>query len=194
MYIVKWNIWKGWEIEMEHIKRIKRELVYEGVILNFYKDYMETSSGKVVIWDFLSHKTGAAAVVPVTNEGKIIMVRQYRNALEREMLEIPAGARDTVEEPTLECATRELEEETGFASRNLEYLMTLRTAIAYCDELVDIYVATDLESSCQHLDEEESIEVEEYELDELCQMIYRGEIQDAKTIAALMAYKAKYNK
>ena len=89
---------------------------------------------------------------------------------------------------------RELEEETGYRSDNLELLITLRTAIAYCNELIDVYVARDLIPSKQHLDEDEFLDVEEYTLDELCQMIYQGTIQDAKTVAAIMAYKAKYQK
>ena len=178
---------------MEHVKRIGRDLVYKGVILDFYEDKIETPNGKVVTWDFIGHK-GAAAVVPVKEDGKLIMVRQYRNALDRETLEIPAGARNYPEEPTLICASRELEEETGYRSDNLELLITLRTAIAYCNELIDVYVARDLIPSTQNLDEDEFLDVEEYTLDELCQMIYQGTIQDAKTVAAIMAYKAKYQK
>lgn len=176
---------------MEHVKRIGRKLVHKGTILDFYEDAIQTPNGKVVNWDFIGHK-GAAAVVPVRADGKLIMVRQYRNALDRETLEIPAGARNDSKESTLLCASRELEEETGYRSENLELLITLRTAIAYCDELIDVYVARDLIPSTQNLDEDEFVEVEEYTLEELCQMIYAGKIQDAKTVAAIMAYKAKF--
>ena len=176
---------------MEHVKRIGRDLVYQGTILDFYEDKILTPNGKVVTWDFIGHK-GAAAVVPVKADGKLIMVRQYRNALDRETLEIPAGARNYPDEPTLLCASRELEEETGYRSENLELLITLRTAIAYCNELIDVYVARDLIPSKQNLDEDEYVDVEEYTLDELCQMIYEGKLQDAKTVAAIMAYKAKF--
>ena len=89
----------------------------------------------------LFHHDGAAAVVPVTAEGKILMVRQYRNALDRYTLEIPAGKLDDPNEPKIECAYRELEEETGFRCEKLEYLLSVNTTIAFCDEYIDIFLA-----------------------------------------------------
>ena len=174
----------------EKIKRLKRELKYKGAILDFYQDTMEIDGTHTAVWDFISHK-GAAAVVPVTEEGKILMVRQYRNALERYTLEIPAGALDAVEEPGIECAGRELEEETGFRSENLEWLITLRTAVAFCNERVEVYVAKNLILSKQNLDEDESIDVEAYTMEELKEKIFSGEIEDSKTIASLMSYAVK---
>ena len=105
------------------LKRIKRVLEHEGAILDIYSDYMELPDGKVEKWDYVEHRKGAAAVVPVLPDGRILMVRQYRNALERFTLEIPAGARDTKTEPTIECAARELEEETGYRCDRLEFLL-----------------------------------------------------------------------
>ena len=96
---------------MEEIKRIKRELAYQGRILNIYRDYMSLPNGHTAVWDYVEHK-GAAAVVAVADDGKILMVRQYRNALERYTLELPAGAVNEVGEPKEVCAARELEEET----------------------------------------------------------------------------------
>lgn len=174
-------------------ERLKRELVYKGAIIDMYKDYVRTPSGHVAEWDFIGHK-GAAAVVPVTEDGKLLMVRQYRNAIDRYTIEIPAGGRDSLEEGTLACASRELEEETGFRSDNLELLIQLKTAVAYCNEFIDVYVARDLIPSRQHLDEDEFINVQAYSLEELCGKIYTGEIQDAKTVAAVMAYYGKYGK
>ena len=175
---------------VEHVKRLKRELVYKGAILDIYKDTMELPDGNKAEWDFVSHRMGAAAILPVMKDGRIVMVRQYRNALERETLEIPAGGLNGREEPTDQAAMRELQEETGFRSENLEFLMTVNTTVAFCDEAVDIFVATDLEVGTRHLDEAESIDVEIYTLEELCDMIYEGKIQDGKTIAAIMAYAA----
>ena len=86
---------------------------------------------------------------------------------------------------------RELEEETGYRSENVSYLLSLRTTVAFCDEFIDVYLATDLIPGTQHLDEGESIDVQAYELSELCQMIYEGKIQDSKTVAAIMAYSNK---
>ena len=120
------------------------------------------------------------------------MVRQYRNALDRFTLEIPAGKLDDPNEPKIQCAYRELEEETGFRVDQLEYLMSLNTTVAFCDEAIDIFVAHHLIPSKQHLDEDEVINVEPWELKDLEAMIYAGEITDGKTIAAIMAYARKY--
>ena len=176
----------------EHFKRLKRELKFKGAIIDFYQDTMEIDENHTATWDFINHK-GAAAVVPVTKEGKILMVRQYRNALDRYTLEIPAGALDTVDEPGIECASRELEEETGYKSNNLEWLITLRTTVAFCNEKIEVFVARDLIPSHQHLDEDEFIDLKEYTLDELKEKIFSGEIEDSKTVSALMAYAVKFH-
>lgn len=175
------------------VRRIKRELIRRGAILDIYTDTMELPDGKQEEWDFVSHRKGAAAVVPVREDGKILMVRQYRNALERMTLEIPAGSRDSVTEDTRVCAARELEEETGYKSDDLSLLISLKTTVAFCDEFVDVYLAENLKPGKQHLDEGEFLDVEAYEIDELCEMIYAGKLQDAKTVSALLAYKNLVN-
>jgi len=176
---------------MQRVSRINRELKYSGTMIEIYADTISVPNGNVVQWDFIKHK-GAAAVVPITDDGKVVMVRQYRNALDRETLEIPAGGLDTQDEPTIVAAARELEEETGYKSNDLEFLITVATTVAFCNEKIDIYLARNLIQSMQHLDEDEYLEVEEYTVDELTDMIYAGKINDAKTIAAIMAYKNKY--
>lgn len=177
----------------EKIKRINRELKYEGSIVKVYMDEVELPDGKIAKWDFINHD-GAAAVVPVTEDGKILMVKQYRNALDRYTLEIPAGKLDDKLEETKVCAARELEEETGYKAGNLEFLITLRTWVAFTNEKIDVYVATDLTPTKQHLDEDEFIDVKAYELEELKEMIFRGELQDTKSISAILAYDVKYRK
>ena len=177
----------------EKVKRVRRELAYEGTILHVYKDYMEIESGNSAQWDFIHHD-GAAAVVPVMDDGRILMVKQYRNALERDTLEIPAGKLDDPKEEGIVCASRELEEETGYRSENLEWLITLRTTVAFCDEKIEIFVARDLIPSRQHLDEDEYVDVKAYTLDELKEMIFSGKIEDSKTMAAILAYESKYLK
>ena len=176
---------------MEKYERLDRTLVYKGVIIDFYQDTVKVPNGNVVKWDFIGHK-GAAAVVAVNEDGKLLMVRQYRNALDRETLEIPAGALDSAEEPTHVAAARELEEETGFKAGKLELLIKLRTTVAFCNEKIDVYLATDLQPSKQNLDDDEFINVELHDIDELVQMIYDCKIEDSKTVAALMAYKNKF--
>ena len=175
----------------DDVKRWDRELVYKGSIIDFYKDTVQVPNGNIVKWDFIKHQ-GAAAVVPVTADGKLLMVRQYRNALDRYTLEIPAGGLNGPEEPTMEAAARELEEETGCHAGKMEWLITIRTTVAFCNEKIDIYVATDLTPGSQHLDEDEYINVEAYTVDELCEKILSGEIEDSKTISAIMSYRAKY--
>ena len=176
---------------MEEFKRIKRELVVNGVLFDYYQDTMQIPNGNIAKWDLIDHK-GAAAVVAVREDGKLIMVRQYRNALERETLEIPAGGRNDREEPTEDAARRELEEETGYTCEKLELLTSVFTTVAFCNEKIDIYVARDLKPGKRHLDEDEFINVEAYSVEELQQMIFDCKIQDAKTICGIMTYAVKY--
>ena len=120
------------------------------------------------------------------------MVRQYRNALDRETLEIPAGKLDAPDEPKIECAYRELEEETGYRAAKMELLITVSTTVAFCNETIDVYLATELTPTQQHLDEDEFVDVKAYKLEELKEMIFEGKIQDSKTMAAILAYESKY--
>lgn len=178
---------------MEEYKRLSRELVAHGAIIDYYQDTMQIPNGNIAKWDFIKHK-GAAAVVPIDEQGRLIMVRQYRNALERYTLEIPAGGLQTSEEPTRDAAARELSEETGYHCDQLELLLSIRTTVAFCNEKIDIYVAEHLTPGKQHLDEDEYVQVKAYPLEELVDKIYAGEIQDSKTVAAILAYKDKYHK
>ena len=177
----------------EDFKRLSRDLVCHGAIIDYYQDTVQVPNGNVVKWDFIGHK-GAAAVVPVTDDGKILMVRQYRNALDRYTLEIPAGGLNGVDEPTRQAAARELEEETGYASQDLELLISIRTTVAFCNEKIDIYVAQNLVKSEQNLDEDEFINVEACAVEDLMEKIYDCTIEDSKTICAIMAYARKYGK
>ncbi len=176
---------------MKEFKRLKRELVANGAIIDYYQDTMLIPNGNVAKWDFIDHK-GAAAVIAVKDDGKLLMVRQYRNALERETLEIPAGGLNGREEPTDVAAKRELEEETGFVCDKVELLVSIYTTVAFCNEKIDIYVAKDLKPGHQHLDEDEFINVAAYSVDELKQMILEGKIQDSKTICGILSYASKY--
>lgn len=178
---------------MEKIVRLNRELIAKGHIFDYYHDTMQIPNGNVAVWDFIEHK-GAAAILPVRDDGKILMVRQFRNALDRDTLEIPAGGLNGADEPTDVAAMRELEEETGYKCDKVELLLSIRTAVAFCNEKIDIYLAKDLQPSKQRLDEDEYIDVEEYTVEELLEMIYTGTIQDSKTVSAILAYANKYLK
>ena len=175
------------------VKRVGRDLVYQGAIIEVYQDHMEFANGNRSDWDYVHHN-GAAAVVPVLEDGRILMVRQYRSTVGRETLEIPAGKLDSPGESGKICAGRELEEETGYRCEDLEWLLTLRPTIAYCDERIEIYVAGNLIPSRQHLDENEYVAVKACSLEELKEKIFAGQIEDSKTIGAILAYEAKYLK
>ena len=177
---------------MEEFKRISRDLVAKGAIIDYYQDTMQIPNGNIAKWDLIDHK-GAAAVVAVREDGKLLMVRQYRNALERETLEIPAGGLNGREEPTDQAAMRELQEETGYHTDHVELLTSVYTTVAFCNEKIDIYLARGLKDrGNQHLDEDEFINVEAYSVEELKQMIYDCRIQDAKTICGILTYASKY--
>ncbi len=173
---------------MEEVKRLKRELVAKGAIIDYYRDTMQIPNGNTAQWDLIDHK-GAAAVVAVRDDGKLIMVRQYRNALERETIEIPAGGLNGRSEPTDQAALRELREETGYIAEKAEFLTSIYTTVAFCNEKIDIYLATGLKRhGDQDLDEDEYVNVEYYDLEELLTMIRKAQIQDSKTICGILMY------
>ena len=147
--------------------------------MDVYSDTIETLDGNIAYWDYVEHRKGAAAVVPVTPEGRILMVRQYRNALDRYTIELPAGCRDSLTEDTKISAMR-------------EKMLSLKTTVAFCNEFIDVYLATDLKPGKQHLDPEEFIEVRAYDPEELLEKIYAGIIQDSKTVAGILAYCYRY--
>ena len=156
---------------MDKYERIGRELIHKGAIIDYYQDTIRIPNGNTAKWDYIKHK-GAAAVVAVKEDGRILMVRQFRNALDRETLEIPAGGLNGAEEPTDAAAARELEEEAGYTAGRLELLLSIRTTVAFCDD--------------------EFLDVETYSIEDLIKMIYDCRIQDGKTVSALLAYYNKY--
>lgn len=174
----------------EEFKRLDRTLIHNGKIIDYYQDRIKLPNGNEAIYDFIKHK-GAAAMIAVREDGKLLMVRQWRNAINKYTLEIPAGGLNSVDEPTKEAAIRELKEETGYIAENVQFLLRIHTTVAFCNEGIDIYLATGLKShESQHLDEDEFVDVRAYSLEELVQMIYDGKIEDAKTICAIMTYKS----
>ena len=173
---------------MSVFKRLKRTEIYNGIRVHLVKERLLTPEGKEVDWELVLHP-GAAAVIPVDDEGKILMVRQYRNASDSYTLEIPAGCLDAPDEDPKDCAYRELEEETGYKTKDLEYLYKFYASIGITDEIIHIYVAKNLILSQQNLDDDEFVEVERYTLEALMDMIFAGEILDNKTISAILMYK-----
>ncbi|MDF2542062.1 MAG: hypothetical protein K0S47_1780 [Herbinix sp.] len=174
---------------MNQYQRLDRELLHKGSIVDFYRDRMKINGEKETYFDFVGHR-GAAAMIPVDADGKILMVRQYRNAIDSYSLEIPAGGLNAGEDPSL-CAIRECEEETGYKAGDANHLIDLFTTVAFSNEKISIYYTEDITVSEQNLDEDEFVTVERYSLEELTSMILDGSIMDAKTIAGLLAFKAK---
>lgn len=179
---------------MQHkIRRLKREKVYEGSVFEFYQDTMRLPDGKIETWDFVSHKrVGGAAVVPVLPDGRILLIRQYRPAVDRDTLELPAGARDARGEDPSFTAARELREETGYTSSEISPLLHLKTATSWSNEETYVYLAKNCrKEGSQRLDEAEEIKVEAWPLQKLLEKIYSGQLQDAKTVAGILAYYGK---
>ncbi len=173
---------------MEQIKRIGRTLKYKGIVLEFYEDKMLLPDGRTADWDFTHHK-GAAACVAVLDDGRLLMTRQFRNPMDADSLEIPAGAVDFSAEDPMAGAARELEEETGYRPGRMDELMTIYTSVALSDEQIAIYLARDLKKTTQQLDEDEFLDVEVWDLDDLLNEIRNGGIRDSKTVSAIYGYK-----
>jgi len=167
---------------------LDRKIVRKSNILTYCDDTLKLPDGRIVTYDTMLHN-GAAAVIAVTDEGKLVMVRQYRHSFDRITLEIPAGGRNGNEE-FIEAAKRELREETGYECSEIEYFMTIDTAIAYCDEKIEVFLAKGLKKTDQNLDPDEFIEVEEYSVKELADLILKGKIMDSKTVSVIMTYYA----
>ena len=174
---------------MKHVERVNRTLAHAGSIVDVYQDEMVLPDGRHEMWDFVSHRMGAAAVLPVLPDGRILLVHQFRPALDRMTWEVPAGARDSKEEETMVCAKRELREETGYEAGEWKQMLSLKTTVAFCDEFIDVYLATNLvKVGEQVLDEAEAIELKAFTLEELKTEIFEGRIKDSKTVSAILAY------
>jgi len=168
-------------------RTISREEIFKGKILTLVKDKVLLPNNNEAEREIILHK-GAAAIVPVDDEGRIIFVRQYRHPIGEELLEIPAGLLEEGEEP-LESAKRELEEETGYKYSKIRFICKMISSAGFCNEIVHIYLATELKKGKQNLDEDEFISLERYTFEEAVEMIFDGRIKDSKTIAGILGAK-----
>ena len=175
-------------------KQLTSELVFDGKILHVYRDTVSLPDGSVSLREVMRHD-GAVCIVPLTENGEIVCVRQYRYAHGRSLLEIPAGKLDSKFENRREAALRELKEETGITCKKFTEIGDLYTSAAILDEVITMYLAEDLEYGEMDLDEGEFLSVERIPLDEMVDMIMRGEIADSKTqIAVLKTWMIKNKK
>ncbi|MDY3925130.1 MAG: NUDIX hydrolase [Eubacteriales bacterium] len=173
--------------ELSYFRETRKDstLLYDGKVLHVYKDIINLPNGKTGMREYCRHG-GAVAVVPLTREGKVVCVRQYRYALGRVTLEIPAGKLDHPGEDHTEAALRELHEETGYRTPALTPIGELATSPAILTEIIYMYLAENLEPGETDPDDDEFLELVEIPLEELVGMILAGEIQDSKTQAAVL--------
>lgn len=163
---------------------LSSERLYEGRVIKLDRLDVRLSNGLTAMRELVQHP-GAVAVVPLDAEGNVLMVRQYRIAARRVMLEVPAGTLGLNEDPG-DCAVRELQEETGYRAERFESLGGIFVAPGYTTEFIHLYLATDLVESRLPGDEDEFIEVDRVPLAEAIAMIDRGEIIDGKSIVSLL--------
>lgn len=168
-------------------KLISSERIYEGAILNLRRDKV-TAAGGQAYREIVEHN-GAVAVVPITNEGGVIMVKQYRYPMGRVVLEIPAGKIDEGEIDPVAAAERELREETGYTAGKLQYLGKISPSVAYTEEVIHLYAAIGLTPGETEFDKDEALDIIEYDFEEIYKMAAEGKLVDAKTIAAVFMAK-----
>ncbi len=162
---------------------IERNEVFNGRVLKISVDKVTLPNGRPATRELVRHP-GAAVILPVTQEGLVVFVRQYRYAVDEVLYELPAGKLDKGESPE-NCARRELTEETGYAAQNMEKLLSIFTVPGFCDEVIHIYKATGLHLKKQSLDEDEFLKVCLLDPAEVKRMLKAGIICDAKTLCAL---------
>lgn len=168
-------------------KTIASETIYEGRVINLRKDEVLLSNGHVAHREIVEHR-GAICVVVVGDDGKVMLVRQFRKPAEQALLELPAGSLEKDEDP-LECAHRELLEECGLKAAQMTPLFQCYLAPGYSSEYMYGFVARELEKVEAQPEEDEILELESYTLEELLPMIADGRIRDAKTICGLLMLK-----
>ena len=163
---------------------IGSETIFEGKIVHLRVDSVRLPDGKESKREIVQHK-GAVCIVPIMDDGTVLLVRQFRLAAGKVLLEIPAGTREPNEEPDA-TAARELEEETGYTARDIRKLFASYLAPGYSTELIHAYVATGLTETHAHTDADEHVELVRMSGEEIERQILSGEVQDAKTIAAVL--------
>jgi len=167
-------------------KTLETQRIYEGAILNLRRD-------KVTVMDGTSYReivehNGGAVIAAVKEDGRMIMVKQFRKPAERVMLEVPAGKIDAGEAPVT-AALRELKEETGYTAGQVKKLTQMYPSVGYSQEILHLFLCTRLEAGETAFDENEAIDIEEYDVDFLADMVMKGQIQDGKSQVAILMVK-----
>jgi len=165
-------------------KTVSEKHIFSGNIINVEHVTVTLPDGRQATRDLVMHP-GASAVVPLNEHGEVYMVRQYRKAIEAVTLEIPAGKLDEAEDPRI-CAERELKEETGLEARLITHLASIHSTPGFSNEVLHLYAATGLNEGESCSDEDEFISMEKYPVAQLLEMIFKGEISDAKSIIGIL--------
>lgn len=166
------------------VKLIGKTNIYNGKIFDVAVETVTLPNGTVKNREVVRHP-GAAAMVPLLDDGSVVLVKQYRHAVARVLWEIPAGTLEPGEAP-LECAARELTEEIGYEAKHFEKITQTLPAPGYTDEQIHIFLATGLTRAEQNLEDDEVLEVASVPFEKALEMIREGDIQDAKTIVGLL--------
>lgn len=166
-------------------KKISSEPVFDGVLLHVMKDEVELPNGHKAVREWIRHP-GASAVIPLLPDNQIILVRQFRYPVGQVTLEVPAGKLDKVGEDPIECAKRELSEETGYTAGKFWKLTTIATTVGFSNEYIHLYAASDLTAGELHPDSDEFINVVKMPLTAALQMVESGKIFDAKSAVSIL--------
>ena len=178
-------------MELEE-KKLSSEEIFNGVAIHLFRDEILLPNGNKGVREVVRHP-GAVCVLPLTENGEVIFVNQFRYALNKVTLEVPAGKLEKGEDPT-EAALRELSEETGIEAKKIIPMGALYTTPALMDEIIYMYIATDLTQGEQHLDEDEFVNALKIPLDKAVEMVMNGEIRDSKTQVMILKADKYFNK
>jgi ADP-ribose pyrophosphatase len=174
----------------EHImpfELIRSETILQGRAFKIRRDYLKTPTGNETRLEIIEHG-GSVVLIPIDDEGNMLFVRQYRHAVGQDLLELPAGTRDG-DEPLEECAAREIREETGMEAGRLQKVGEFYLAPGYSSEFMAVYLATELKENPLDADDDEFLDVEKIPLQKAIEMAERGDVPDAKSLAALLLAK-----
>jgi ADP-ribose pyrophosphatase len=163
---------------------IRSEVLMQGRAFRIRRDYLKTPDGRETKFEIIEHG-GSVILIPVDEDGNVLFVRQYRHAAGKDLLELPAGTRDG-DEPFEECAAREIREETGMEAGKLEKMGEFYLAPGYSTEFMVVYLATELRHNPLEADDDEFLQVEKIPVREAIEKAERGEVPDAKSLAALL--------
>jgi ADP-ribose pyrophosphatase len=169
---------------MAAFELLKSETLLQGRAFKIRRDTLKTPDGRETKFDIVEHG-GSVVIVPVDADGNILFVRQYRHAAGMDMLELPAGTRDG-DEPFADCAAREIREETGMEAGKLIQVGSFYLAPGYSTEYMGVFLATDLKHNPLEADDDEFLSVEKIPVQEALKMAERGDMPDAKSLAALL--------